>query len=67
MRQAQDSAVAIPDTAVAPATGMFYGWWIVAASHGEEENEAKNQSCPCDVHIQLSLPRTALSCWYSHT
>lgn len=32
MRQAQDSAVVIADTAVAPSTGIFYGWWIVAAS-----------------------------------
>ncbi len=32
MKQAHQSAVAISEAATAPATGVFYGWWIVAAS-----------------------------------
>lgn len=32
MRQTQNAAVTIPDTETAPATGVFHGWWIVAAS-----------------------------------
>ena len=32
MRQTQDAAVTIPDTEAATSTGIFYGWWIIAAS-----------------------------------
>jgi hypothetical protein len=32
MRQAHQSAVAISEAATVPSAGVFYGWWIAAAS-----------------------------------